>query len=598
MFLPCQVIRIARIVACVICATPLASLGAGKIELTAEQSAGGVLVTFADGAKGVALDSSLNVPGKSDVAIEWKLEQPLAAGWWHGEIDFGPREGDDRGWVNYHLGVVLLSSQRPMVNLMSNFHPAERAPYRFTFWMYCATPASGVRIQGVYDDLWKYKRSWPITRVTLEHQEQAAPGPDESMTLDLPVGGDGSVPLPQALPAGVWSLRAAMTKEGNVTCAGADGKEVRAPFSFDRWRRPAQICFYMASPLKGMTFKTAALFKGVVIEQTMVRPAKDAPVEGTLITTVDPAKTQTARLELIGKDLAGTPPVLATFPQGKRLAVVTTWDDGAPADLRCAEVLAKHGYHPSYFMNQNSLAMRFLDKLEALGAEVGSHTLHHPSLHALPPDQAVEECVGMRKLLERQLKHPVVSMAYPNGYTAAYDTEGDYVLRAVRAAGHWSGRTTLTGSETVDSITEPLAFKTNGFFGDAAGLERQWNEVKGTEGAVFHFWGHSWQIGKTNAQWEKFDELAAKFAGNPDAWYAAQGDLFYWIWLRKNARLEVTEKSAEKVVVQVSRPWVHPYLARSVPLTLKVPAGVTKVVWEGAEVVVTNGWVELKWAPE
>lgn len=570
--------------------------GAGRIELTAVNSTGGTMVKFADGSQGVSLDPAQNVAGSHDVAIAWKLSKPLAAGWWHGVLEFGPREGDDRGWVNYHLGVVLTTQEKPMVNVMTNFHPAEKGPYRFGFWTYISTPAQGVRIEGVYDNLWKYKRSWPITRLTLEPHNEAAPAPDEPVTLDLPISASGAVSLPGVMRAGVWSLHGAMTKEGAMTAIGENGKAVRAPFSFDRWKRPAQICFYMGVPWEKMKFETPAMFRSFVMEQTLVEPAKGPAVEGALIKALDDSKKQTARLELIGQGLSGAAPELATFPDGEKIAVVTTWDDGKETDLRCAQVLAKHGYHPTFFMNQNSVTMKSLDKLEALGAEVGSHTLHHPSLHALPPEQAVEECMGMRKLLEGQLNHPVVSMAYPNGYTAAYDTDGDYVLRAVRAAGTWSGRTTLTGLETVDGFKEPLAFNTNGFFGGAADLERQWNEVKNKEGTVFHFWGHSWQIGKTDAQWQKFDELVAKFAGDKEAWYAAQGDLFYWVWLRKNVKMEVKEKSAEKVVLEVSRPWVHGYLAGRVPLTIKSPAGVTKVVWEGKEIVPTDGRIVLPWA--
>ena len=88
----------------------------------------------------------------------------------------------------------------------------------------------------------------------------------------------------------------------------------------------------------------------------------------------------------------------------------------------------------------------------------------------------------------------------------------------------------------------------------------------------------------------------AKFAGDKEAWYAAQGDLFYWVWLRKNVKMEVKEKSAEKVVLEVSWPWVHGYLAGRVPLTIKAPAGVTKVVWEGKEIVPTDGRIALPWA--
>ncbi|HYE17444.1 MAG TPA: polysaccharide deacetylase family protein [Tepidisphaeraceae bacterium] len=563
----------------------------------AEDASGGVLVTFADKSVGVALDKSLDGK-KGDVAIEWKPAQPLAPGWYRGLLEFGPREGDDRGWVNYHLGVTLASAQKPMINVMSNFAYAPgNGPATFEFFVCTSSPAPAVRLHGVYDDLWRHKRSWPVTRLTLTPLPTAAPTADQPVTLDLPVKPDGTVDLPPNLPPGVWSLRAATTKDGDVTCTGQDGKPVRCPLAFDQWKRPQQICFYMASPPKSLVFKTPAMVKGVVLEHTVVKPAKEAPVEGALITTIDPSKTETGTLVLHGA-AAGAKPQLAIYPHGKTLAVVTTWDDGAPPDLRCADILARHGYRPSFFMNKNSLAMRFLDKLEALGAEVGSHCITHPTLHALPPDRALEECVGMRKILEKQLGHPVVSMAYPNGYTPAWDTEGDYALRAVRLAGHWSGRTTLGAKETVDSIPEPLAFRNNGFFGNKKDLERQWNEVKDTPGAVFHFWGHSWQIGKTDEQWKSFDDFVAQFAKHPKAWYATQGDFFYWAWLRKTVVIDRPDlvgggPDAERFTLK--RPWVHPYLVSRVPLTLTVPAGVTKATWNGKDIPIVDGRIELPW---
>ena len=104
--------------------------GGGRIELTAVNSTGGAMVKFADGSQGVTLAHSQNVAGSHDVAIAWKLAQPMEKGWWHGVLEFGPREGEDRGWVNYQVGVVLLSKQKPMSNVMANFHGWSKPPYR------------------------------------------------------------------------------------------------------------------------------------------------------------------------------------------------------------------------------------------------------------------------------------------------------------------------------------------------------------------------------------------------------------------------------------------------------------------------------------
>lgn len=591
----------AGLIALVLSQTAFAANAENTIKLTAEQSIGGTLITFADGSKGVTLEKTSPSANAKDPAITWKLASPLAAGWWHGTIDFGPREGDDRGWVNTHLGFVADSGRKPLVNLMANYPARDKPPFRFSFWIYIAEPAPTVHLEGVYDQLWKYKRSWPLTQVTLERSDTAPPlQASDPVTLELPVKPDGSVPLPATLPPGNWSLHAAMTKEGTMICRGEDGRDITAPFSFDRWNRPASIYFYADSPVKQLSFKTGAMFKSIVLEHNALRPEEPLAPVGPLATTVDASKTESAQLELIGTGLGEKPPTFATFPAGKKIAVLTTWDDGAVDDLRCAQILAKHGYHATFFMNQNSAAMKFLDKLEGLGAEIGSHCYHHPSLYAIPPKRAEEECVVMRQLLEKQLGHPVVSMAYPNGYTAAYDADGDYVLRAVKAAGHWSGRTTLTANETLDSLssTDPLTLKTNGFFGDTKGLEKAWADTHEQEGTIFYFWGHSWQIGKTDEQWQKFDDFVKQFAHDPQAWYASQGELYLWIWARKNVQIKVTDHSAQRMVVTLSRPWLHPYLAEKCPLSLRVPQTVQKVLWQGKEVPVKDGAVELSWSAQ
>ena len=67
-------------------------------------------------------------------------------------------------------------------------------------------------------------------------------------------------------------------------------------------------------------------------------------------------------------------------------------------------------------LNGNSPALKFMDKLEALGAEIGSHAYCHTVLSSLTPESALENCTSMRLLLENLLGHPVIAFAFPNGF--------------------------------------------------------------------------------------------------------------------------------------------------------------------------------------
>lgn len=54
-------------------------------------------------------------------------------------------------------------------------------------------------------------------------------------------------------------------------------------------------------------------------------------------------------------------------------------------------------------------------ELQAAGLEIGSHTMTHPNLATLQPEQVSEEITRSRILLEILLNAPVLSFAYPFG---------------------------------------------------------------------------------------------------------------------------------------------------------------------------------------
>jgi peptidoglycan/xylan/chitin deacetylase (PgdA/CDA1 family) len=61
--------------------------------------------------------------------------------------------------------------------------------------------------------------------------------------------------------------------------------------------------------------------------------------------------------------------------------------------------------------------------------ELGAHTLHHVNLNASPPEEVVQEIVGSKNELEKLIGKPVVSFAYPNGFSNAS------IENAVKGAG-------------------------------------------------------------------------------------------------------------------------------------------------------------------
>ena len=312
-----------------------------------------------------------------------------------------------------------------------------------------------------------------------------------------------------------------------------------------------------------------------------------------LMAVVDPAKVETNALTLIGyqgKEM----PKIDLLPGGKKVALVTGWDDGKAQDAEVVACLSKYGVRGTFFMCRNSAAMGQWREMESKGMEIGSHSWSHPHLDKTTPKQCLDQVVEMRRYLEKETGHPVISFAYPYGYKPANDAEGsNYVLRAMREAGYWSGRVTVNGDNRIDDIPDPLTMKPNFHFGVGAGkVKAKLDECLKKPGSILYFWGHS-----VEAQGEKMNKLESVLevvAHRPDVWYTTLGDLMVWKFMREKLQVEAGTVTADGRTVTVKMPWLHSYL-RQVPISLVLPEGVKEVSWKGQRVQVVDGRVQLKW---
>jgi len=72
-------------------------------------------------------------------------------------------------------------------------------------------------------------------------------------------------------------------------------------------------------------------------------------------------------------------------------------------------------------MVRNSVAMAQWREMESKGMEIGSHSWSHPHLDRTSPKECLDQVVEMRRYLEKETGHPVISFAYPYGYKPAND---------------------------------------------------------------------------------------------------------------------------------------------------------------------------------
>jgi peptidoglycan/xylan/chitin deacetylase (PgdA/CDA1 family) len=152
--------------------------------------------------------------------------------------------------------------------------------------------------------------------------------------------------------------------------------------------------------------------------------------------------------------LPGGPQTVPTATRGERLfahGLIYHAIVGEPASTRSAVVSAVRGWAPSEVGGPTGRRMTAggIARLADYGVAVGAHTVRHPQLPRLSQADQVREIADCRATLERLVKAPVRSLAYPFG---AFDAT---TVAAAREAGIESAWT--CEPRAVGRADEPLS---------------------------------------------------------------------------------------------------------------------------------------------
>jgi peptidoglycan/xylan/chitin deacetylase (PgdA/CDA1 family) len=108
-------------------------------------------------------------------------------------------------------------------------------------------------------------------------------------------------------------------------------------------------------------------------------------------------------------------------------AVVITFDDGYRSVIETvAPILREHGFTATLFLLGGREGLRWrppwplltwdeAGQLAAAGHELGAHTLTHPVLPHLPPDEAEREMAEAQQVIARETGREARTLAYPFG---------------------------------------------------------------------------------------------------------------------------------------------------------------------------------------
>lgn len=230
----------------------------------------------------------------------------------------------------------------------------------------------------------------------------------------------------------------------------------------------------------------------------------------------------------------------------KKVIVTTSWDDGHKLDLKLAELLNKYGIKGTFYISPKNREFKSEDLLSDeeiiklnKDFEIGAHTMTHPRLTIISEREAFNEIIDSKKYLEMLLGEKVRCFCYPGGKHNKKIMElvgkaGFYYSRTMKKFEFYPDNNLLSSGTTMEAyrnslITLPLdsvkilAFSHFNFIEFFKSLNWEFLAKKFFDhvekyGGVYHLWGHSWVIEKSN-DWEKIERVLSYISKKIDAKY-------------------------------------------------------------------------------
>src|SRR5215831_18320742 len=140
------------------------------------------------------------------------------------------------------------------------------------------------------------------------------------------------------------------------------------------------------------------------------------------------------RSYLLGNQSLPARPVILTFDDGYRDMFTTAFP------ILRAHQFKGVSYVVSGFLNSpNYVTSEMLQEMDALGIQIGAHTVSHADLTRISAASLRSEEFDSKAALEAAVGHPVLDFCYPSGKF------NDAVISAVQAAGFLTATTTQPG---------------------------------------------------------------------------------------------------------------------------------------------------------
>jgi len=235
------------------------------------------------------------------------------------------------------------------------------------------------------------------------------------------------------------------------------------------------------------------------------------------------------------------------FPDGKRKALVMSYDDGSEHDRRLIELFNRYGIRASFHLNSGKLGQPHYIRPEEVrhlyqNHEVSCHTVNHPDLVQLPEAAIRREILDDKLRLEELTGAPVRGLSYPFG------THDARITALLPELGIDYGRTVVA----TNTFTIPgnfLTWETTCHHSLAMELGTQFLESDSPALQLMYIWGHSYELegfmtGDPSKNWQYMEALCRLLHAHEALCYITTIDLIDYL----NALRKLEFLPAERTV--------------------------------------------------
>ena len=268
------------------------------------------------------------------------------------------------------------------------------------------------------------------------------------------------------------------------------------------------------------------------------------------------------------------------LPEEQEIAFSTRWDDVNNRHLKMAELLRRHGMKGTFFLTRpgnRNYYRNIGEKLLGNGCAIGSHTISHPSLPNLIPNEAFRQMMLIRPELESNLNTCVVAFVLPGcALGSRLEKQTAFTVgQTIQRCGYLANPEFWSNNESRYALQPGTCFATFLFDADdknpsmerfEKGLKRQLDRIrKNPANPHITFGLHTWQ---DDRGFEVLDRIFTKYGHNPRWWYCTENEYAAYRYQILHGKVVSAERKGDTVVYTIRRISPH-HLGSEIPLSLK-----------------------------